>query len=148
MFKYFISLHCADFAKSFDSIMIIGVESGAEKYPTKRVVQCKPIWKQTVWKYLKNVTYLRCFFFFYRFNNALQVLLFLSSFTIMFDLTSFFSKNWKFLVFVCKQSRQTAVPDILRKSVSVSYSVLAFFCRWRPSWSFQSALVGVSLVFG
>ena len=68
----YICLHCADFAKSFDSIMIIGVESGAEKYPTKRVVQCKPIWKQTVWKYLKNVTYRRCFFFFYRFKNALS----------------------------------------------------------------------------
>ena len=72
-----------------------------------------------------------------------SVLLFLSSFTLKFDLTSFFCKKLKnsCLLFVCKQSRQTAVPDILRKSVSVSYSVLAFFVvgdqvgRFKVLWS-------------
>ena len=35
--SFLVSFHCAVFAKSFDSIMIIGVENGSEKYQTKRV---------------------------------------------------------------------------------------------------------------
>ena len=140
--------------------MIIGVESGAEKYPTKRVVQCKPIWKQTVWKYLKNVTYRLCFFFFYRFNNAIcsTFSCFLKLEWLLLLVTTFlllFLKNKKLKIsrisclFVNKVGKQraAAVPDIFCKSVSVNYSVLAFFWRWSPSWSFETALVGQISVF-
>ena len=54
----------AVFEKFFDSIMIIGVEDCAKKSQPK--IECKPISKPIVWKYLKNVTYLllsrMCFF--------------------------------------------------------------------------------------
>ena len=55
----------AIFEKVFDSI--IEVEDCAKEFQTK--IECKPISKPIVWKYLKNVTYLllsRMFFSPYR----------------------------------------------------------------------------------
>ena len=137
--SFLVSFHCAVFAKSFDSIMIIGVENGSEKYQTKRVNAI-----QFESKLSGNISKMWLTYFYdvsvFSFTVSKIHLALLFDWLLRLFLSLKISKFKKlFTTFLfCKQSRQTALPDISAKA-SVSF-ILS--CRF---WSLATRCFGRSL---